>query len=200
MDDTTETEAETPNLATHEGTDETSGEPETPEDTDDAGDSTDDTTETEAPVVPLIEITLPRPMNVVLVGIRFRRGKAQARLTPLQRLYLTRRAARFEEAPEEPETPEEELTKAVADGAASEQIPAPASDVADEHNDPADNADEQPAGDDDAPGDDETASQETPVPDETWTDEALDALGKERGITWRSNASKATKVAKLTEG
>lgn len=38
------------------------------------------------------------------------------------------------------------------------------------------------------------------VPDETWTDEALDALGKERGITWRSNASKATKVAKLTEG
>ncbi|WDH77926.1 hypothetical protein PTQ19_10370 [Microbacterium esteraromaticum] len=40
--------------------------------------------------------------------------------------------------------------------------------------------------------------EEVPVPDETWTDEALDALGKERGITWRSNASKATKVAKLT--
>lgn len=42
------------------------------------------------------------------------------------------------------------------------------------------------------------AAEEVPVPDETWTDEALDALGQERGITWRSNASKATKVAKLT--
>jgi len=42
------------------------------------------------------------------------------------------------------------------------------------------------------------APAEVPVPDETWTDEQLDALGAERGITWRSNASKATKVAKLT--
>ena len=42
------------------------------------------------------------------------------------------------------------------------------------------------------------APAEVPVPDETWTDEQLDALGAARGITWRSNASKATKVAKLT--
>lgn len=40
--------------------------------------------------------------------------------------------------------------------------------------------------------------ESAPVPDTSWTDEALDALAKERGITYRSNASKATKVAKLT--
>lgn len=44
-----------------------------------------------------------------------------------------------------------------------------------------------------------TAAQEVPVPDETWTDEQLDALAEQRGVKYRSNASKATKLAKLTE-
>lgn len=59
--------------------------------------------------------------------------------------------------------------------------------------------DSSDSGDDDTDEDGEDDADETAaVPDETWSDEALDALAKERGVTYRSNASKATKVAKLT--
>lgn len=90
---------------------------------------------------------------------------------------------------------EAELAEAAArDAAPDTGTSPPASD---------DPATEDGAADDEAAGadndaDDAVTPAEVPVPDETWTDEALDALGKERGITWRSNASKATKVAKLT--
>ncbi|MBW1639235.1 hypothetical protein G3H63_09140 [Microbacterium resistens] len=58
----------------------------------------------------------------------------------------------------------------------------------------ADSVGNQPA----AGGDVASEAPAPPVPDESWTDEALDALAKERGIKFRSNTTKATKVAKLT--
>ncbi|MGN7977433.1 hypothetical protein ACTJJ4_07650 [Microbacterium sp. 22195] len=181
MDDTTETPAETPEPVTP---DDPSGEAAESE-------SADDTTETPAEVAPLVEITLPRRMNVVLTGVRFRFGTARARLTPLQRLYLTRRGARFEEIPEEPPAPDDDEEQAAIDARnQAEDAAEQAAGLRDENSDPAT-----------PDAVDETTQPEEPlVPDESWTDEALDALGKERGITWRSNASKATKVAKLTEG
>lgn len=101
--------------------------------------------------------------------------------------------ARWEEVPVPDETVppagapliEAELAEAAAREAAAETTANP----------PASGEDDSA---DDETGDDESNGEEVPVPDETWTDEQLDALGAERGITWRSNASKASKVAKLT--
>ncbi|HWU31058.1 MAG TPA: hypothetical protein VN041_18405 [Microbacterium sp.] len=194
MDDTTETPAETPEPAT----------PDAPNDEGIASETEDDTTETPAEVVPLTEITLPRRMNVVLSGVRFRFGSARARITPLQRLYLTRRGARFEEVAEDPEPPVEPAAPADTPMTEAELAEAASREAAPESSaQPVNQSTDETAAD--APDDAQTEESETPpaevpVPDETWTDEALNALGKERGITWRSNASKATKVAKLTEG
>ena len=121
--------------------------------------------------------------------------------------------ARWEEVPVPDETvppavtplTEAELAVAAArDAAASSDANPPASEDLPAERDstgkPAESDDDEESGDGDADGDasSHATPTEVPVPDETWTDEALDDLAKERGIKFRSNTTKATKVAKLT--
>lgn len=90
-----------------------------------------------------------------------------------------------------------ELAEAAAREAAAEETPQPPSD-GDGDGVPAaaegGSVEVQPSGG----GDGATEAPAPSVPDESWTDEALDALATERGIKFRSNTTKATKVAKLT--